>query len=174
MIPWLRANDRFPPIERALAEPNGLLAAGADLDMPRLLDAYRHGIFPWYSEGQPVLWWSPDPRMVLFPRELRLSRSLRRRIARSDYVVKADSEFEAVMRSCAAVLRPGQEGTWITQDMIRAYSALHRAASNTDPVLGRLTSQASERSRCMEAESIWRIPAQSAVRTAPRGRNSIR
>lgn len=126
MIPWLRANDRFPPVERALVEPNGLLAAGADLAPERLIDAYRHGIFPWYNEGQPVLWWSPDPRMVLFPRELRLSRSLRRRIARSDYVVKADSEFEVVVQSCAAAPRPGQEGTWITQDMIRAYGALHR------------------------------------------------
>jgi leucyl/phenylalanyl-tRNA--protein transferase len=127
MIPWLREGDPFPPVERGLAEPNGLLAAGADLAPARLIDAYRHGIFPWYSEGQPVLWWSPDPRMVLFPHELRLSRSLRKRIARRDYVVQADSEFEGVMCSCAAAPRPGQEGTWITQDMIRAYGALHRA-----------------------------------------------
>ncbi len=127
MIPWLRANDRFPPVERALTDPNGLLAAGANLAPARLIDAYRHGIFPWYSEGQPLLWWSPDPRMVLFPGELKVSRSLRKRIARRDYAVKADSEFEAVMRSCAAAPRPGQEGTWITQDMIRAYGALHRA-----------------------------------------------
>lgn len=127
MIPWLRADDPFPPVERALSDPNGLLAAGADLAPARLIDAYRHGIFPWYSEGQPVLWWSPDPRMVLVPRELKLARSLRKRIARRDYVVKADSEFEGVVRSCAAAPRPGQEGTWITQDMIRAYGALHRA-----------------------------------------------
>jgi len=127
MIPWLRADDPFPPVEHALSDPNGLLAAGADLAPGRLVDAYRHGIFPWYSEGQPVLWWSPDPRMVLFPGELKLSRSLRKRIARRDYVVKADSEFEGVVRSCAAAPRPGQEGTWITQDMIRAYGALHRA-----------------------------------------------
>lgn len=126
MIPWLRADDPFPPVEHALSDPNGLLAAGADLAPGRLVDAYRHGIFPWYSEGQPVLWWSPDPRMVLFPGELKLSRSLRKRIARRDYVVKADSEFEGVVRSCAAAPRPGQEGTWITQDMIRAYGALHR------------------------------------------------
>ena len=76
MIPWLAANDRFPPVERALEEPNGLLAAGADLSPPRLIQAYESGIFPWYSEGQPLLWWSPDPRMVLFPAELKISRSL--------------------------------------------------------------------------------------------------
>ena len=126
MIPWLGATDRFPPVERALDDPNGLLAAGGDLDVPRLIEAYRSGIFPWYNEGQPVLWWSPDPRMVLFPRELKLSRSLRKRIARRDYVVKADTDFDAVMRGCAAP-RSGQEGTWITRDMIRAYGALHRA-----------------------------------------------
>lgn len=126
MIPWLRADDPFPAVERALAEPNGLLAAGADLAPARLIDAYRHGIFPWYNEGQPVLWWSPDPRMVLFPGELKLSRSLRKRIARRDYVIEADSDFNAVMRSCAAP-RPGREGTWITRDMIRAYGGLHRA-----------------------------------------------
>ncbi len=79
MIPWLGASDPFPPVGRALREPNGLLAAAADLSVPRLVDAYRNGIFPWYSEGQPVLWWSPDPRMVLFPPELKIPRSLRKR-----------------------------------------------------------------------------------------------
>jgi leucyl/phenylalanyl-tRNA---protein transferase len=126
MIPWLGAHDPFPPVERALAEPNGLLAAGADLAVPRLLEAYRNGIFPWYSEGQPVLWWSPDPRMVLFPREFKLSRSLRKRIARRNFEVRADSAFDAVIRRCAAP-RPGQDGTWITEDMIAAYNALHSA-----------------------------------------------
>ena len=126
MIPWLGAHDPFPPVERALTEPNGLLAAGADLAAPRLLEAYRSGIFPWYSEGQPVLWWSPDPRMVLFPRELKLARSLRKRIARHDYEVRADSVFELVIRRCADP-REGQDGTWITDDMITAYEALHRA-----------------------------------------------
>src|SRR5690606_32380383 len=90
MIPWLRAGDGFPPVERALAEPNGLLAAGGDLSVERLLAAYRNGIFPWFSEDQPILWWSPDPRMVLFPAELRISRSLRKRLARRDYEVRAD------------------------------------------------------------------------------------
>lgn len=126
MIPWLGAHDPFPPVEHARAEPNGLLAAGADLAVARLVTAYRNGIFPWYSEGQPVLWWSPDPRMVLFPHEFKLSRSLSKRIARRDYEVRADSAFDAVIRCCAAP-RPSQEGTWITEDMIVAYNALHRA-----------------------------------------------
>lgn len=125
MISWLRPRDPFPPVERALSEPNGLLAAGADLALPRLIEAYRNGIFPWYNEGEPVLWWSPDPRMVLFPREFRLTRSLRKRIAKHDYEIKADSAFDTVIRCCAAP-RPGREGTWITKDMITAYSALHR------------------------------------------------
>jgi leucyl/phenylalanyl-tRNA--protein transferase len=126
MIPWLGANDRFPPVERALHEPNGLLAAGADLSVGRLLQAYERGIFPWSSEGQPLLWWSPDPRMVLVPSELRLSRSLRKRLARRDYEVRADTAFEEVMRACAAP-RAGQDGTWITGEMIEAYLRLHRA-----------------------------------------------
>jgi leucyl/phenylalanyl-tRNA--protein transferase len=126
MIPWLAENDHFPPVERALAEPNGLLAAGADLSPPRLLDAYRNGIFPWYSEGQPPLWWSPNPRMVLIPAELKLARSLRKRIARRDYEVRTDTAFEAVIRACAAP-RAGQEGTWITEDMVAAYTQLHAA-----------------------------------------------
>jgi leucyl/phenylalanyl-tRNA--protein transferase len=126
MIPWLGANDRFPPVERALHEPNGLLAAGADLSVGRLLQAYEHGIFPWSSEGQPLLWWSPDPRMVLVPSELRLPRSLRKRLARRDYEVRADTAFEEVMRACAAP-RAGQDGTWITGEMIEAYLRLHRA-----------------------------------------------
>ncbi|OGA42206.1 MAG: leucyl/phenylalanyl-tRNA--protein transferase [Betaproteobacteria bacterium RIFCSPLOWO2_12_FULL_62_13] len=125
MIPWLDAHDPFPPVSRALGEPNGLLAAGADLSIPRLTGAYRQGIFPWYSEGQPLLWWSPDPRMVLFPRELKLSRSLRKRLRRRDYEIRADGLFEAVMRACA-MPRKGRAGTWITDDMIAAYGALHR------------------------------------------------
>ncbi|HXF67619.1 MAG TPA: leucyl/phenylalanyl-tRNA--protein transferase [Burkholderiales bacterium] len=125
MIPWLRATDRFPPVERALAEPNGLLAAGGDLSLPRLLEAYRGGIFPWYGEGQPVLWWSPDPRMVLFPEELKIPRSLAKRLRRRDYALTADACFEEVIRACAAP-RPGQEGTWITREMIAAYTRLHR------------------------------------------------
>jgi leucyl/phenylalanyl-tRNA--protein transferase len=125
MIPWLRSDDPFPPVTRALRDPNGLLAAGGDLSVPRLIDAYRHGIFPWYGEGQPLLWWSPDPRMVLTPSELRLARSLRKRLRRRDYEIRADTAFEAVIRACARP-RKGEGGTWITEEMIAAYCALHR------------------------------------------------
>jgi leucyl/phenylalanyl-tRNA--protein transferase len=126
MIPWLRSGDPFPPVERALEEPNGLLAAGADLSVARLITAYERGIFPWYSDGQPVLWWSPDPRMVLFPDKLRIPRSLRKRLARRDYEVTADTAFEEVIRGCAAPRRD-HDGTWITDDMLAAYTRLHRA-----------------------------------------------
>jgi leucyl/phenylalanyl-tRNA--protein transferase len=125
MIPWLEANDPFPPVSRALIKPNGLLAAGADLSRERLVTAYRSGIFPWYSEGEPLLWWSPDPRMVLFPPELKVSRSLGKRLRRRDYEVRVDSVFETVMRACAAP-RAGQAGTWITPEMVAAYGALNR------------------------------------------------
>ena len=126
MIPWLAPGDPFPPVERALAEPNGLLAAGGDLSVPRLVEAYENGIFPWYSEGQPLLWWSPDPRMVLVPAELKIPRSLRKRLAKRDYEVRSDSAFEEVIGACAAP-RAGQDGTWITSDVIEAYTALHGA-----------------------------------------------
>lgn len=109
----------------ALAEPNGLLAAGGDLSPERLLAAYSRGIFPWFSEGQPILWWSPDPRMVLFPAELRVSRSLARRLRKPDHEVRFDSAFRDVVTACASVPRPGQDGTWITQEMIAAYCKLH-------------------------------------------------
>jgi leucyl/phenylalanyl-tRNA--protein transferase len=125
MIPWLEPHDPFPPVATALREPDGLLAAGADLSETRLIDAYSKGIFPWFSEGQPLLWWSPDPRMVLFPPELRISRSLAKRLRRRDYEIRTDTCFETVMRACAAP-RAGQDGTWITTDMIAAYSALNR------------------------------------------------
>jgi leucyl/phenylalanyl-tRNA--protein transferase len=125
MIPWLESSDPFPPLERALSEPDGLLAAGADLTPARLLTAYRSGIFPWYSAGQPVLWWSPDPRMVLFPAEFRMPRSLLKRLRRRDYEVRVDTAFEVVMRACAAPRSDGA-GTWITPQMIAAYCELHR------------------------------------------------
>jgi leucyl/phenylalanyl-tRNA--protein transferase len=124
VIPWLDPEQPFPPVHRALREPNGLLAAGADLSVTRLLTAYRHGIFPWYSEGQPILWWSPDPRMVLVPRELAISRSLRKRLRKHDCDVRADTCFANVMRACAEP-RAGQAGTWITEDMLAAYADLH-------------------------------------------------
>ncbi len=125
MIPWLDRNQPFPPLTRALLEPNGLLAAGGELSAERLIDAYQHGIFPWYSADQPLLWWSPDPRMVLMPSELKISRSLGKRLHKPDFEVRIDSAFETVMRACAAP-RDGQAGTWITDDMVAAYTELHR------------------------------------------------
>lgn len=125
MIPWLEAGAPFPPVHCALHEPNGLLAAGADLSPARLLQAYRLGIFPWFSPGEPVLWWSPDPRMVLFPAEIRLRRSLLKVLRKHAYEVRCDTAFEAVMRACAAP-RAHQNGTWISEDMIQAYCHLHR------------------------------------------------
>ena len=122
-IPWLGARDPFPPVEQALIEPNGLLAAGGDLSPERLLDAYARGIFPWFNEEDPVLWWSPDPRMVLFPRELHISRSLRRAIRAGRFSVTLDGAFDAVMDGCAAP-RMDQGGTWITGEMMGAYSRL--------------------------------------------------
>jgi leucyl/phenylalanyl-tRNA---protein transferase len=123
MIPWLHAGDPFPPVDEALVEPNGLLAAGGDLSPERLIDAYARGIFPWFNEEDPVLWWSPDPRMVLFPRELHLSRSLRRVIRSSQFAVSLDRAFDDVVAECAAP-RANQDGTWITPDMMSAYSSL--------------------------------------------------
>ena len=125
MIPWIRAGAPFPPITKALTAPNGLLCAGADLSPERLIDAYSHGIFPWYSEGDPILWWSPDPRMVLFPEELRISRSLRRKITQGAYETRVDTAFAEVISQCAQP-RDGQSGTWIVPEMIEAYTELHR------------------------------------------------
>jgi leucyl/phenylalanyl-tRNA--protein transferase len=129
MIPWLAAGQPFPPVRAALAHPNGLLAASGELSVDRLIDAYRHGIFPWYSEGEPVLWWSPHPRMVLFTEEFRISRTFGktlRRVARSDRIeLRVNRAFEAVMRACAEP-RSGEAGTWITSDVISGYTALHR------------------------------------------------
>ena len=125
MIPWLQPGAPFPPVARALKSPNGLLCAGGDLSPERLLQAYAQGIFPWFSEGDPILWWSPDPRMVLIPDQLKVSRSLRKTVTRGTYEVKVDSAFTAVMQACAAP-RDGQPGTWITPEMVAAYTELHR------------------------------------------------
>ncbi len=114
----------FPPPE--MAEPEGILAVGGDLSPERLELAYSMGIFPWYSEGQPILWWSPDPRLVLFPKELKVSRSLRQTIKKGAYKVTMDSAFEDVVEKCAGVHRAEEGGTWITPEMREAYVALHR------------------------------------------------
>lgn len=124
MIPWLDPESPFPPLETALARPNGLLAVGGDLSPSRLIDAYRRGIFPWFNEGEPILWWSPDPRMVLFPQELKISRSLRKTLERGNYEIRADSAFKQVMEACAAP-RGDQADTWIHAEMIAAYEKLH-------------------------------------------------
>jgi leucyl/phenylalanyl-tRNA--protein transferase len=126
VIPWLEPEQPFPPVHRALREPNGLLAAGGDLSVKRLVAAYRQGIFPWYGEGQPVLWWSPDPRMVLYPREITVSRSLRKRLRKRDFELRVDTCFVRVIHACAEP-RAGQGGTWITDDMLEAYASLHAA-----------------------------------------------
>ena len=126
MIPWLDSSTPFPPIEAALVEPAGLLAAGADLSAPRLVDAYRHGIFPWYGEGQPILWWSPDPRMVLYVDEFRVSHSLAKRIRCCEFDLRVDTAFDRVIESCADIPRGQGGGTWITDAMIDAYRRLHR------------------------------------------------
>lgn len=125
MIPWLNPEDPFPPLSTALKDPSGLLAAGADLSPERLIQAYRQGIFPWFSNGDPILWWSPDPRMVLFPSELKVTRSLEKALRNRDYEVRVDTRFGAVMSACAKAPREGQNGTWITDKMINAYCALH-------------------------------------------------
>ncbi|HHO49856.1 MAG TPA: leucyl/phenylalanyl-tRNA--protein transferase, partial [Deltaproteobacteria bacterium] len=114
----------FP--DPSFADPSGLLGVGGDLSPQRLLLAYRSGIFPWYSDGQPILWWSPDPRMVLFTDELRVPRSLGKRIRQQRYRVTLDTAFAEVMSRCAEVSRPGQEGTWITAEMAAAYETLHK------------------------------------------------
>jgi leucyl/phenylalanyl-tRNA--protein transferase len=135
VIPWLEADSPFPPVERALEQPNGLLCAGGDLSIARLLDAYRHGIFPWYSGGEPILWWSPDPRMVLFTDALKVSRSLAKSIRNKGYTVRVDTAFAAVLEGCAAPRGAAADddgtgaeaGTWLGAAMRAAYRALHEA-----------------------------------------------
>lgn len=126
-IVWLSESDEpagFPPPDRALAEPNGLLAAGGGLTAPWLIAAYERGIFPWYSQGQPVLWWSPDPRTVLLPDEFHVSRSLRKTLRTARFETRLDTDFAAVIRACSEP-RAAADGTWLTPEMIAAYTRLH-------------------------------------------------
>ncbi len=126
MLPWLLSHPViFPPLETALDEPDGLLAAGGALTPDWLLAAYRRGIFPWYSEGQPILWWSPDPRLVLFPDEIRVRRSLAKRLRNAGFQTTFDRDFNAVIEACASS-RADAEGTWITRPMQQAYGQLHK------------------------------------------------
>jgi leucyl/phenylalanyl-tRNA---protein transferase len=132
MLPWIDANQPLPSPLLALSEPNGLLCAGSDLTAERLIEAYRSGIFPWFSEGQPVLWWSPEPRMVLKLADFRQHRSLKKvmqkqfgvREPRNGWEIRVNTAFKKVMRACSEP-REGQGGTWITEDIIDAYSELH-------------------------------------------------
>lgn len=127
-LPWLSPDPSspFPPVRGALRDPDGLLAAGGDLSPERLLNAYRHGIFPWYSDDQPILWWSPDPRTVFRTDGVHLSRRFGRQLRNCDWIARADTAFVEVIDACATVPRPGQSGTWITHEMRDAYLALHR------------------------------------------------
>lgn len=127
-LTWLPADPDapFPPAASALEDPNGLLAAGGDLHPQRLLNAYRQGIFPWFSEGEPILWWSPAPRAVFRTDGVRLSRRDRRMLRASGWTARADTAFVDVIGACARMPRPGQDGTWITAAMQAAYLDLHR------------------------------------------------
>jgi len=127
-LPLLSADPSaaFPAPDRALRDPNGLLAMGGDLSPTRLLTAYRNGIFPWFSEGQPILWWSPDPRMVLRTERAHLSSRQQRALRRSSWIARADTAFDTVIATCARIPRHGQAGTWITEHMLEAYRELHR------------------------------------------------
>jgi leucyl/phenylalanyl-tRNA--protein transferase len=125
---WIKTTDppdHFPDPDQALTEPDGLLAVGGDLSVERLLIAYRQGIFPWYQDGQPILWWSPDPRAVLFPPELHVSRSLRRTLRKNRFTVSINQDFAGVIAGCAT--KRSDTGTWITSDMEHAYQQLHDA-----------------------------------------------
>lgn len=125
MIPWLEGGaPGFPPVSAALDDPNGLLAAGGALSPEWLLEAYRHGIFPWFNAGEPILWWSPDPRLVLIPDAIRISHSLRKTLRRGRFEVRFDTAFAEVIEACAAPREPGL-GTWITAEMRRAYCRMH-------------------------------------------------
>ncbi len=126
LVAALQGDQPFPPLTDALQQPNGLLAIGGDLSAQRLLEAYRLGIFPWFSPGEPILWWSPHPRMVMFPDQLHISRSLHKRLKKPDYEIRFNTDFRRVMQACATVPRDGQAGTWIVPEMVEAYCELHR------------------------------------------------
>jgi leucyl/phenylalanyl-tRNA--protein transferase len=130
-VPWLNPSEvDFPPLEDALSDPDGLLAVGGDLSAERLVAAYRLGIFPWYSDPQPILWWSPNPRAVLFPDKLHISRSLKKRLNSAEFEVSCDQQFDQVIRHCSAIPRGDRTAelavSWITEAMISAYTELHK------------------------------------------------
>ncbi len=120
-----RVSPKFPDVELALDEPDGLLAAGGDLNPQCLMQAYQHGIFPWYDEGQPILWWSPDPRSIILPEQLHISHSLNKTLRKQLFSITFDRAFEQTISACASVPRQGQKGTWLTEEMLEAYNQLH-------------------------------------------------
>ncbi|RDH85292.1 MAG: leucyl/phenylalanyl-tRNA--protein transferase [endosymbiont of Galathealinum brachiosum] len=128
-LQWLdpKSSANFPDVETTLDEPQGLLAAGGDLSIERLTRAYKNGIFPWYSPGEPLLWWSPDPRFVLFPEEIKISRSLAKNVRNHKFEIRMDTEFEQVISLCGNQPRKDQPGTWITDEMRQAYIDMHHA-----------------------------------------------
>lgn len=126
-MPYYLPDDELIFPHPSLSHKSGLLAVGGDLSVERLLLAYSSGIFPWYSDNSPILWWSPDPRMVLFPSEFKISKSLRITVRKAIFQVRFDHNFESVIRQCATVFREDQDGTWITEEMIKAYCDLHKA-----------------------------------------------
>lgn len=121
---YLEPNEKFPPITET--DEQGLLAIGGDLSISRLIYAYNHGIFPWYDASQPLLWWSPDPRMVLFPEKLKVSKSMKQLLRKNKFTVSFNADFNAVIEACAQIRRDGQHGTWITREMIASYNSLHK------------------------------------------------
>jgi len=126
-LQWLdheNPSEPFPPLEHALTDPDGLLALGGDLSVTRLVNAYRHGIFPWYSDGQPIMWWSPDPRTILLPENIKISRSLAKTCRKKPYAITLNNAFAEVIKACASP-RSDDEGTWITEEMQHAYCMLH-------------------------------------------------
>ena len=125
-IAFLDHHDPFPNTDQALIEPNGLIAISNTLKSERIIEAYKQGIFPWFNQHEPILWWSPDPRLVLFPDDLKISSSLSKKIKKNDYQFKVDKNFLSVIKSCSEVKRKDQDGTWIDERMIIAYSELHQ------------------------------------------------
>lgn len=129
-LPWLNSPNEFPPTRQALSEPAGLLAASSTLDADWLMHCYPKGIFPWYSQGEPVLWWSTSPRAVLYMEQFKLRRSLRKTLSKTaqdpKHSIRMDFDFEQTIRACAQQTRPGQDGTWISEEIIAAYCELHR------------------------------------------------
>jgi leucyl/phenylalanyl-tRNA--protein transferase len=158
VLAWLRGGDPFPPVEQALRNPNGLLCAGADLSPARLLEAYRHGIFPWYSGDEPILWWSPDPRMVLFCDELKVSRSLAKSLRNKGYQVRVDSAFRRVLEGCAGPRRGGHAHCFETWQGDELVGGLYGVA------LGRMFYGESMFSRATDASKVALVALVGALR----------